>query len=359
MYTPGLGRNPVLLYLLMGIGTVIALHSAVLLHREDASGLCAIVFICVVIAYPDIENPLEQAFVRLFDVLLGTTVAIVVKTVRLPRIRMQNTVFFLPIRCLAANQYERLSPAVLFRLKKLYQDGANICLISDHAPTIQTTQLNGINITVPMIVMDGAAIYDPNENVYLSTTNIDPASGRWLMKRLNSLDVSYFIYTVHRDRNCIYHHGTMTETEQTVYRYLKRSPYRYYLDDDHFSVSDMVYIKIVASADKLEQIQKELEPALQKMKLRSVIRHQAGLEDGCSLYFYAIHADVRHAQTHLIRLLQQKDPCLEIYDVLPDRSCLTLHETISLLRTLKAEYQPVAFPAFSRKRKLCNTLHLI
>ena len=351
MDLPVLGRDRFILYLLMGLGTLITLHSSVLLHQEDASGLAAIVFICVVIAYPDIESPLEQAFHRILEVLLGTTAAIAVNSVRLPRIRMREKVFFLPMRYLSTDQYERLSSAVLFRLQNLYREGANICLMSKHAPTIQTAQLNGIKITVPMIVMDGAAIYDPNENVYLATTNIQPSSSRWLMKRLESLEISSFVYTVHRDHNCIYHHGRMTELEHTVYRYLRRSPYRYYLDDDHYSLSDIVYIKIVASGDDLEHIQKELEPTLEKMKLRSVIRPQPGLKDGCSLYFYALHADTRHAQIHLMRLLKQKDPRLEKCDVIADRPCLTLQDTIRILRKLTDEYAPFTLTAWLRKQK--------
>ena len=53
----------------------------------------------------------------------------------------------------------------------------------------------------------------------------------------------------------------MTDREHTVYQHLKRSPYRYYLDDDHFSLSDVVYIKVVTSGDEAEHIQRELEPA--------------------------------------------------------------------------------------------------
>ena len=351
MDLPTVGKDRLILYPLMGIGTLIALHSAVLLHKEDASGLAAIVFICVVIAYPDIENPLDQAFRRILEVLLGTTIAIAVNSFRLPRIKMRDKVFFLPMKYLSTDQYERLSPAVLFRLQNLYREGANICLMSKHAPTIQTAQLNGVKVSLPMIVMDGAAIYDLNENVYLATTNINPASSRWLMKRLESLDMSYFIYTVHRDHNCIYHHGRMTEREQKVYRYLRRSPYRYYLDDDHFSLSEIVYIKIVASGDELEHIQKELEPMLEKMKLRSVIRPQPGLEDGCSLYFYAMHADMRHAQVHLMRLLLQKNPGLEKCDLIADQPCLTPQDTIRVLRKLTDEYAPFILTVWLRKHR--------
>ena len=351
MLFPFIGRHRVLLYLLMGFGTLVALHSAVLLRLPDASGLAAIVFVCVVIAYPDIENPLDQAFHRILDVLVGTVIATAVNAVRLPRIKQKNKVFFLPMMYLTTNQFARLSPPVVFRLQNLLQEGANVCLMSKHAPAFQTSQLGNVKFNVPMIVMDGAAIYDPNENAYVSTTNLNPGSARWLMKRLESMNVSYFIYTVHRDRNCIYHHGEMTDRERTVYQNLKRSPYRYYLDDDHFAVSDVVCVKVVTDGDSADRIQRELEPSLGKQKLRSVVRPQSGLDDGCSLYFYAEYADMAHAQEHLMCLLRKENPDLEIRDMVNERPYVTDQDAIRLLRKLTNEYEPLAIEVWWKEKR--------
>ena len=336
---PALERNRSLIYLLIGIGTLLSLHSAVLIRRPDASGLAAIVFVCIVFAYPDVENPLEQAFRRILDVMLGTVAAILINGVRLPRAKQHNRVFFIRMAGLTDSHFNRLPSSVLFRLQNLLHNGAKICLMSEHPPTFQTTQLGMMKFNVPMIVMDGAAIYDPNKNVYVAVSNLNPASCRWLMKRLDSL--SFFIYTVHRDRNCIYHHGELTELESTVYRRLKQSPYRYYLDDDHFSISDVVYIKIVTTREQAERLRSELDPMLEKMKLRSVIRPQAGLKEGYSLYFYAAHADMEHASTHLMHLLRQKDPMLERHDIAGDRAYLTDMDATRLLRKVEEEYEPL------------------
>lgn len=353
---PSLGSSSFLLYPLMGAGTLLALNSAVQLRRPDESALAAIVFICVVIAYPDIEDPLEQAFLRILQVLLGAAIATLVNSFRLPRAKQENRVFFLPMSQLTDSHLTQLPSAVLFRLQKLLTDGAKICLVSRHAPAFQASQLGTVKFNVPMIVMDGAAIYDPNENVYVKTTNLQPASCRWLMKRLENQ--SFFIYTVHRDRNCIYHHGELTELERTVYSHLKRSPYRYYLDDDHFSLSDVVYIKLVTTAERADRLRRELDPMLEKMKLRSVIRSQAGLteEEGCSLYFYAADADIEHAQAHLMQLLRQKEPDLQMRRFSDEPSYLSEKGAVKLLQQVAAEYEPLLLPelwSFRIRRPIC------
>ena len=261
-FFPALGKDLPVLYILMGIGIMVSLYSAVLLRKPDTSSLAAIVFICVVIAYPDIEEPLLQAFHRILDVLVGTLIAIAVNILHIPHRKQTDRVFFVRTRDLAPDQLSQLSPSVLYRLTSLCGSGAKICLMSEHAPAFHLSQMNNIKWTVPMIVMDGAAIYDAENNTYLSTVNIDPASTRWLMKRLDGMGVGYFIYTVHRDRNCIYRHGTLNENERKVYEHLKRSPYRLYLDDDHFSLSEVVYIKIVTKTDHAFSLERSLMPSL-------------------------------------------------------------------------------------------------
>lgn len=348
---PVLSENRPVLYLLMGLGTLLTLYNAVLIRQQEAAGLAAIVFVCVVITFPDVSDPLEQAFHRILDVLVGIVIALLVNAVRLPRVKLRNRVFFVRQEDLAKDQFLRFSPAVLFRLQSLYHDGARVCLTSEHAPAFHTSQLENVTFPVPLIVMDGAALFDANENAYVSVTHPDAGSCRWLIKRLENMNVSFFVYTVHRDRNCIYHHGPMSEPEQKVYQNLRKSPYRYYLDDDHYSVSDIVYLKVVASKEQTAHIQAELEPMMEKMKLRSVIRPQAGTDGGYSLYFYAIHADISHAEKHLMQLLREKEPDLEKHEIVSPDGYRSERDAIRLLKDVNRAYKPTVFQVWRMKHQ--------
>ena len=339
------------LYLLMGLGTLLALHSAVIIKKPEIAGLAAIVFVCVVIIYPDIESPLRQAFRRILDLLVGTAIAIVINAVRLPRFKRRDRIFFLRMDDLAVDQFSQVPTTVLYRLQLLLQEGARVCLIAEHAPAFQTTQLGSLRFNTPMIVMDGAAIYDASENTYLSLNAMEPASSRWLMKRLTDMNRSFFIYTVHRDRNCIFHHGAMTEMENAVYQIVKRSPYRYYLDNDHFSMADIVYIKIVGEQKDLEQLRSQLSTAFEKEKIRAVIRPQAGLSEGCSLYLYSAHATVEDAQKQLMHMLQQQEPALESVELRSPKGFRTEYDAIRLMRRLTREYAPFVLTAWAANRK--------
>ena len=330
------------LYALMGLGILISLYSAVVIRKPDTSSLAAIVFICVVIVYPDVEHPLDQAFHRVLDVLVGTGIAIAVNVFRLPRAKRRDQLFFVRTKDLAPDQLSQIPPAVLFRLNYLYNDGAKICLISEHAPAFFFGQMNSLRLNVPMIVMDGAGIYDAAENTYLAAFNMNPDSAQWLMNHLNNMGVSYFIYTVNKNRNFIYHHGTMSTEEQIVFQRMKRSPYRQYLDDDTFDLRDIVYIKIVAREEKAERIRRGIRDLLPGNGLRAALRPQAGLERGSSLYFYDEQATVQQAEKKLMTIMREKEPQLKANEVFSTKGYRSEHDAIHLMHMLSSQYEPAA-----------------
>ena len=227
---PRMGEVLLIVYLRMAVGVMLTLYTCVLVRRPDTAGQAAIVFICVVIAFPEIEEPLQQALTRFDGVLLGTAAAILVNVFRLPRDKERSLVFFIKLSDLLPDRFSQLPAAALFRLNYLYNDGAKICIMSEHAPAFFTLSLSQAKLSVPFIVMDGAAIYDASENIYLQAETLEPAETEHLRAHLDALGLSYFLYTIHNGKICIFHQGEMRAQEQAIYENMKRSPYRSYLE---------------------------------------------------------------------------------------------------------------------------------
>ncbi len=341
---PFLGRNAFVLYALMALGVMVSLHTAVLLRMSDASSLAAIVFICIVIAFPDIEEPFKQALIRIAGVLLGTFIAISVNIFRLPREKKRDRVFFVRTKDLVPDRFSQLAPAARFRLNYLYEDGARICLMSEHAPAFFTLQMHEAMLNTPLIVMDGAAIYDANENKYLQIETIPLAVSAWLRAELNSLQMSYFIYTIHHNKTCIFHHGKLREQERSLYDRLRRSPYRSYLEGEIYEPGEIVYLKIIAEVEELTALEEQLRPMLAKKHLRAVMRAQhvgAGLY---GLYLYSERANPAAAEKRLMDLLRKEEPGLKAVEVFSRTGCRSEHDAMHLLYALGNAYEPVKLP---------------
>ena len=349
---PALGANPLCLYALMASGVLISLYSAVLVGKADTSSLAAIVFLCIVISFPDIDAPLQRAINRMLDTFIGTLVAVSVNVFRLPREKMRDRVFFVRAKDLVADHLSQISPAALFRLNYLYDDGAKICLMSEHAPAFFTLQMSAAKLNIPLIVMDGAAIYDANENRYLYAATIAAEDSTPLRKRLDTLGIGYFIYTIHNNKACIFHQGKINVQEKQIYDRLKRSPYRNYLDGEIYDLNEIVYFKIIAEESKIGEIEYSLRKSLPKGKLRAAIRPQPGAPGLSGLYIYSHAASMAQAEKRLMQMLRQEDPSLTPVEIRLRSGYRSEHDAMHLLTTLGNSYEPIKFfRKSSRKNK--------
>ncbi|MBQ9618372.1 MAG: FUSC family protein [Oscillibacter sp.] len=340
---PALGHNLCLLYVLMSLGVLLSLYTAVAFRKPDASGLAAIVFICIVIAFPDIEQPLLDALDRILGVLLGTAVAIGVNLARLPRSRNRKRIFFVRSDDLVPDRFAQISPSVLFHLNSLCQDGAKICLISRHAPAFFVSQVSAVTLNLPMIVMDGAALYDVKKSRYIRKETIREPDAAALMERLDRMGLSYFLYAIHRNRTCIFHKGELTEPERGVLNQLRSSPYRSYLDGELYAGNEIVYFKLIGPDSDIARLSKQLHTFLRGRRLRAAVQAQNGAPGVSGLYIYSERATVRKAEHHLMQLLEKTEANLCPEELFLPGGYRSEHDAMALLHRLYNRYAPIRF----------------
>ena len=349
---PALGASVLLLYAMMAAGVLLSLYSAVLVRMPDASGLASIVFLCIVIAFPDIDAPLRQAAHRILDVFVGTAVATAVNVFRLPRAKRPEQVFFLRTKDLVPDRFSHLSGAALMQLNYLNKDGAKICLMSEHAPAFFSLQMSGVRLSAPLIVMDGAAVYDANENRYLQALTIPPEDSAPVRERLAALGISSFIYTIHHDKTCVFHSGEFREEERLVYERMRRSPYRSYLEGEIYDPAEIVYLKIIAPYGRIEEIEHSLRAALPRGRLRRVVRPQQGGDDLAALYIYAHGATMEQAQRRLMETLREEEPSLVPVSVRLRAPYRSERDAIHLLHLVGSAYEPLFFAPKQYRREI-------
>ncbi|MCR4672113.1 MAG: FUSC family protein [Lachnospiraceae bacterium] len=348
---PVLGESKPVLYLLMAAGVMLSLYTSVLVHKTEASALAAIIFLCLVITYPDVEAPFLNAGIRLLDLLIGMAIAVSVNSFRLPRRKNPDYVFFVRSKDLVMDRFAQVSPNVLFRLNALYNDGARICLISEHAPAFFTIQMHMVKLNLPLIVMDGAAIYDMNSNTYLSMKTISPGDSAALVRRLEEAQISFFVYTIHKNRTCIFHHGKMHRKEKAVYELLRRSPYRSYFEEEIYDPEKVVSLKVIAGNEHIEELEKKLKEILPDT-LRFCVRPQTqtGVQDASALYVYSVEATVENAREKILDMARE-DIALPIPVEIRSRTGYrSENDALRLLHRVEGIYEPVFF--LKKRREL-------
>ncbi len=352
MNIPFLSSSKVILYAFMSLGVLLSIYTAVVFRIADTAGLAAIIYICVIAGYPDIDDPLRSAAIRIFDINVGALVAILVNTTHLPRRKNKDRVFFVRAKDLVPDRFSRIPPAALVRLNYLFNDGAKISLISEHAPAFFLLQMREARVTVPMIVMDGAGIYDAGKNEFLYAETIPAEESERIKTRLAALGCSYFIYTIHHNKTCIFHQGKITEQEKIIYDNMKRSPYRNYLEGEVYEPDEVVYYKIIATDGMIAGMEAALHGLLSDGKLRMVIRQQAGTAGLSGLYIYSAAATVEHAENIVMWMLREENPALQPVEIFAQKPYRGEQDAMRLLHSIANEYEPIALlPRREKKEK--------
>ncbi|MGX8692155.1 MAG: FUSC family protein [Clostridia bacterium] len=346
---PALAKNMLVLYAVMALGVMATLYTAVVVRKPDTASLAAIVFLCIVISYPDISDPLRQAAHRMLGILVGTAAAVAVNVFRLPRGKNRDSVFFVRMKDLAPDRFSQISSAAQFRLNYLCQDGARICLMSEHAPAFLALQMSDAMLNMPLIVMDGAAIYDAKENQYLSVQTLGERPALRMREHLDHLGVSYFLYVVRNNKTCVFHRGAMSEAEEQLYQRMRRSPYRSYLDGENYELGEIVYFKILTDEAQAQTLLRGMQSVLHSNHLRAVIRREAGAAEQYAMYVYSARATMRQAESRLMQRLREQEPSLQAVEVFLRADYRSEYDAMSLLHRLGNFYEPLQL--FGRRGK--------
>ena len=342
-----------LAYAVMGLFVLLSMYAAVVMKRASTAALVAIVFLGMVIDYPFVETDAGDALITLIDTLIGVLVAVFVNIYHLPRRKCPEKLFFVRTMDLVPDRYSQLPSSVHITLDLLYNDGAKICLVSRWAPAFIISQMGLLNVNVPLIVMDGAAIYDIRENKYLEVVEIPHPNAARLGEIIRGFGSFCSYYTVRERSLCIYRDGPISEAEREEYRKMKRSPYRNYMEGSYSDADRIAFMRVIDTPERIRELAYLIQSVLPPGMFRMEQRQEAQFPDYSGLYFYDPHANVSERKEHVRRLMEeQSGQPLQPVDILPKVSSYSPeHYALLLLSRLKAQYEPVDPRQLFRRRQ--------
>lgn len=340
---PALGKIQLIAYFFMGLFTLLAIYSTVVLKRSQLAAMVAIVLISTIADFPNVQTPLVQTLKNLADTFVGTVIAIVVNTAHIPRKKHPEYLFFVRTKDLVPDRYRQIPSSVNIALESLIKDGANICLMSRWAPAFIMTQMGMLNVNVPMIIMDGAALYDVQDNRYLDVIDIPKEHANRLRSILASFHVGCNIYAVNERTLSIYRDGPVNEAEQKEFETMKRSPYRHYLDGMYREDDYIAFIRVIDEKEKIEELAYEIQSVLPIGMFRTQIREETRFPEYASLYFYSPKATTDEMKRRVQKIMESRTgTVLEAVDLRPKiTKYLPEHDALILLSRLKNTYEPI------------------
>ena len=330
-------------YMLISLFTGIVLYSTVVLDCKKSSYFSCVVFLSITVMHITDESPILFVMNRVLDTLIGIGLAIIVNSAHLPRRKHNEILFVSGIDDTILNSGSRLTPYNKVELNRLIENGANFTISTIRTPASVREALEGVNLKLPIIAMDGAVLYDMEENSFLMKYQMSESQADKMSTFLDDMGVTYFTNTVVDDLLVIYYQDLKNEAEQGIYERHRKSPYRNYVKVEHPICSNVFYFLVIEKKEKTEQLYQQL------MEQEWVSDFRIVLADSMNYPGYA-HIKIYHKQATREHMLQNLEALLDIektvtfgsiegkYDVFIANSDRNI-----MVKELKKRYEPVDF----------------
>lgn len=330
--------------ILVTLMIVVILYTTVLLNKKQASYFSCVVFLSIVVNHVSDANPYLFVWNRFLDTMIGIVIGVAVNSLQLPRKRNKNILFVSGLDDTLLTKGNMLSSYSRVELNRMIDDGALFTVSTMRTPASLMEPLKDIRLKLPVIVMDGAALYDIQEKRYVSTYAISHERSQEIITFLRELGMHWFTNVIIDDLLIIYYQ----ETDDTIYNRLieahRRSPYRNYVRRDLPSDDEVVYFMMI---DRKERIETTYQAMQQQGLLDGlkVLKYDSEDYPGCAYIKIYNHNAVKQNMIDYLKDMLQVDQVVTFGSIegLYTHTVLPGNED-QVVKIMKKTFEPVKRP---------------
>jgi HAD superfamily hydrolase (TIGR01484 family) len=204
---------------------------------------------------------------RIFSTVLGVGISLFVNQFGLPKKKNTDILFVSSLDKAILNKNHQITGFTKYKINQLSGQGCKITFATTRTQASLNEIFNGIRLQIPLITMNGSAIYNPKERKYLSVDFIPQDVRHKLDKLFEERGENYFCHTVDDDVLQIYHGKLINAGEKHYYEVGRNSYFDNYVSaslpndmnacfyviiDTHERVKDI--IKIINKSDYADKL---------------------------------------------------------------------------------------------------------
>lgn len=248
-------------YLLISIFIIPVIYTTVICNKKNASYFSCVVFLSITIVHISDNNPYLFVFNRFLDTMIGIGLALMINSTCIPRKRRTDCLFVLDLDDTLLTMKETMTPYSKIELNKMIDNGVKFTIATMRPPAALVPALQGIRINLPVVAMNGAVLYDINENRFLKKYVMTYEEMNAFIEFFNERAFHCFINVIIEDSVAIYYQEFKNPIEQKIYEQLRSSPYRNYIKGRPTKQGDTVYLMLIDTEQRIEYLYTALKEA--------------------------------------------------------------------------------------------------
>ena len=321
------------------LGVAAALYSAVVLGHGPSAYFSAVVYLCIIMVDMDNQSPVLYVFKRLVETLIGIGIGMAVNNIHMPHRRDKNTLYVAALDDVLHSESSILPEYSKVELNRMLDDGIRLSVITQHSSASFWQAAGSIRFKMPVILLDGAVMYNPAEKRYLSKKELSHGEALRLMRVLEDEELSILQSAIIDDSVIIFYQH-IAPSCAAVHEDMRRTPYRNYIKAPLPESLDPIYVFCMGSEAKLDEAEEKLRAAGIYDQYK-ILRHKFQNHEGMGyLRIFSTEADRYKMLDELRQVCGLErlrsfgnDP--DSYDV-----CVRAAEGESILKALRREADP-------------------
>lgn len=249
---------PVLQYLVVSLCIIMLIYLTVLLKKSSASYITCVVFLSVTISHGADVSPYLFAVNRILDTLIGIGVSLAVNAAHLPRRKDTRVLFITGLEGVLWERGKAMTAFSRIRLTHLLRQGAQITALTELTPASFLPVLKDIPFSLPVIVMNGAALYHIPSNTYSRCKTLPGEITQQLQSLLKQHGSGCFVKAVIHDVLHVYYDAFTNEAQQALYRACHGGRYETYVCAGLPEGHEAICLTAIDDSSKIELLHREI-----------------------------------------------------------------------------------------------------
>lgn len=319
---------------------VLVLYTTVLIKKKYASYFSCVVFLSIVVNHVADANPYLFVWNRFLDTIIGILIGVGVNAFSLPVEKRKDILFLSGVDKTLVDRNDRLSDYSRVELNRMLDEGVNFTLSTMRTPASLLGIVQDIRLRLPVIAMDGAVLYDINENTYLKVYVISKAMSLRILEIIHKLGYACFVNCIIDDILVICYEKEMGEVQEEILREMRKSPYRNYMKMSDIDFQGVVYFMMVYPDKDIEKIYQTLdgEGILEELK---VLKYASEEYPGYSyIKIYNKNAVRENMNRYLLEMTEASS--MVTFGSIPGKCDVVIRpgDENGVVRELKKRYEP-------------------
>lgn len=244
----------VLNYLFISIAIIPLIYITVIVEKPSASYITCVVFLSVTVAHGIDVSIYEFALNRILDTLIGIVVSLGVNAFHMPKEKNSDVLFISGLDGTLINDNEKITSYSKVKLNQILSRGGLFTVATSRTPATVTAIMKDVEIKLPIIVMNGAALYDIGEKRYMECKYIDTKTSSKIMKKFEEYHCNCFVHTVINDILHIYYGDFNNSIEEKFYNDRKFLPMQNYIYGDIPKNIEALYFIAIDNAENIKSV---------------------------------------------------------------------------------------------------------